>query len=220
MTELFLDHADRNIILPLLETGEFVGVTSNPEILNKNNVTPANVAGFVKDVFAAGAKTLCMQAWGLDAATMTDAGRKISSLDDRIIVKVPWTLEGRKAGLKLINEQIPVLATAVLTVGQVISAQASGVTAISPYLDSIDREYGNGIETLKLMEQIDGPGKMIVADVHSPQRVAQVFSTGVAGVTTEPPALVDLCDVAAALKAAERFETFNVDSDWVGSWGQ
>jgi len=218
MIELFLDHADRDLILPLLRTGEYKGVTSNPEIMNVNGVGPDNVREFAADVFEAGAEVLCMQAWGLESDVMYDAGKKLASVDDRVIVKVPWTLEGRKAGLRLIADDIPVLATAVLTIPQVISAQAAGVTALSPYLDSMERVYGNSLQTLDTMAKIEGPGRMVVADVHSPSRIAQVFDLGIYGVTTEPEALVAMCDVPSALEAAERFEGFNRDSDWQGSW--
>jgi len=218
MIELFLDHANRDLILPLLRTGEYKGVTSNPEIMNVNGIGADNVREFASDVFEAGAETLCMQAWGLEADVMHDAGKKLASVDDRVIVKVPWTLEGRKAGLRLISDGIPVLATAVLTLSQVISAQAAGVTALSPYLDSMERVYGNSLQTLDAMGKIEGPGRMIVADVHSPSRISQVFSLGIYGVTTEPEALVDMCDVPAALEAAERFEGFNRDTNWQNTW--
>ncbi|MFT4214244.1 MAG: transaldolase family protein [Microbacterium sp.] len=214
MPELFLDDANRDVILPLLETGEFTGVTTNPIILHRAGIGPSNVREFVSDVYSAGAQTLCMQVWGLDHSTMLDAGRKISSLDERMYVKVPWTLEGRKAGRQLIGEGVHVLATAVLSVSQVISAQSSGVSAISPYLDMIDREHGDAINTLRAMTRIDGPGKMIVADIHSPGRVAEVLATGVVGVTTEPDVLLGLCDVAAAQAAAEMFEKFNIETNW------
>jgi transaldolase len=57
------------------------------------------------------AQELQLQAWGLTSADLYSCGLDLMDLDQRIVVKLPITLEGAKAARRLIADGVPVTMT-------------------------------------------------------------------------------------------------------------
>ena len=62
---LYLDTADRAAAEELLGTGLFVGVTTNPTILQRSGLGIAAVPDIYKWATAAGVQEVFFQSWGL-----------------------------------------------------------------------------------------------------------------------------------------------------------
>jgi transaldolase len=71
----YLDTADRPAAEPLLATGLFAGLTTNPTILQRASRGVADIEHSYAWARAAGAKEIYFQTWGEDTATLVDAGR-------------------------------------------------------------------------------------------------------------------------------------------------
>ena|ERR1035437_2293889 len=208
MPQIFLDGADVEVIVPELRLGGIAGVTTNPEILAGAGITRESLGEFVLKILAAGAQAIFVQSWGLCADEMYRNAVGLQEIDPRIVVKIPWTDEGSRAGRRLVVYGASVLATAVFTVEQVISAQACGVHWIAPYVDSIERTGTPALGVLSRMSRVTGSATILAADVHTPARLADVLDSGIDAVTVEPEVWFGLNGDPNALAAAERFEGF------------
>lgn len=67
---LYIDSAEVSILGPLLKTGVFHGVTTNPLILKQAGVPMKQLSLLANRGFALGVKELFLQSWGEDVASL------------------------------------------------------------------------------------------------------------------------------------------------------
>lgn len=149
--KLYLDTADRSAAEPLLATGLFAGLTTNPTILRRAGLTVAAIPEIYKWATAAGAPEVFFQAWGDD---LLGRGRELRELGDEVVVKVTASVEGASACAALSAEGIPTLLTAVYAPGQAMIAAAAGATYIAPYLGRMTDSGRDGHGDVLAMQEI------------------------------------------------------------------
>ena len=101
MLDLFLDTADLDAARPLLATGVFSGVTTNPTLLVRAGVTTADLPSLVGDLREAGARTVFVQTWGSTTEEMLRNARQVRETCGDVGVKIPVTHAGIAATLRL-----------------------------------------------------------------------------------------------------------------------
>jgi TalC/MipB family fructose-6-phosphate aldolase len=151
MIKLYLDTADRSAAEPLLATGLFAGLTTNPTILRRAGLTVDAIPEIYKWATAAGAPEVFFQAWGDD---LLGKGRELRELGREVVVKVTASLPGSSACAALAAEGVPTLLTAVYAPGQAMIAAAAGATYIAPYLGRMTDAGRDGPGDVLAMQEI------------------------------------------------------------------
>ena len=154
MIKLYLDTADRAAAEPLLETGLFAGLTTNPTILRRAGLGVDAIPEIYRWATGAGAREVFFQAWGAD---LVGKGRELRDLGKEVVVKFVVSREGSAACARLAHET-PTLLTAVYAPGQAMIAAAAGATYIAPYLGRMTDAGRDAMgDVIAMQEVLPGP---------------------------------------------------------------
>ncbi len=86
--DLYLDTADRSLAEPLLRTGLFRGLTTNPTILERADLGVADVADVHAWAAATGVGEIFFQVWGRDVDPLVARGHELRELGPEVVVKL------------------------------------------------------------------------------------------------------------------------------------
>lgn len=209
---LFLDTADTREWQNWLSTGLFYGVTTNPLLLEKAQVTCSVevLKDLARQAFSLGAKEIQLQTWGTSVEALVNTGKRLAAIDDRVVVKVPITQVGTQAASQLIADGIRITLTGVYAVHQVLIAAALGADYAAPYLGRINDIGRNGRDDLVAMQQaIAGVGsttRILVASIRSVDDITFLATQGLDTFTFREAIATAFFDVAATNQAAIEFE--------------
>jgi transaldolase len=183
--ELYLDSADTTTLEPLLATGLFRGVTTNPLILQRAGVRLDGIPALVKWLLEQTDGDVFVQVTAQDADDIEREGRTLRAMSDRLVVKVPATRDGLTATRRLANAGVPTLVTAVYDARQAVLAAAAGAQWIAPYLGRMTEAGRDGHDQVARMVQVlRGSGtKTLVASIRSPEDVVTLAAAGADAVT-------------------------------------
>jgi transaldolase len=119
-------------------------------------------------------------------------GRKLRSVADNIVVKVPLTREGLRACKTLEQEGHPCNVTLCFSAVQALLAAKAGATFISPFLGRLDDNGQNGMELLReiraIYDNYDFQTQILAASIRSAAHVRDAALAG-ADCATIPPAV-------------------------------
>ena len=206
--KIFLDTADVAEIRRAAEAGLIDGVTTNPSLM-------AKVAGdrdpqeIFLEIAALVDGPVSAEVVALDAATMIQEGKKLSSLADNIVVKVPLTEDGLKACRALRNAGARVNVTLCFSVSQALLAAKAGASYISPFIGRIDDISGDGMELISQIKQVyDNYGvetEILAASARHPVHVVESMMIGADCCTIPPKVLWQLAKHPLTDIGLERF---------------
>lgn len=191
--DLYLDSADRTALEPLLATGLFRGVTTNPLILQRGAVrldaVPDLVAWLLERTSEVFVQTT---AHGVDA--IVREGHDLRALSDRLVVKVPATQDGLAATRRLADDGVPVLVTAVYDARQAVLAAAAGARWIAPYLGRMTESGRDGhAQVAQMVRVLEGTGtQVLVASIRTVDDVVTLAAAGAHAVTLGAAVAQDL----------------------------
>ena len=189
--KLFVDTANIEEIEVLLPLGIVDGVTTNPSLLAKARGEPQAVL-----------KTICERVGGpvsaevvaTDADGMIAEGRVLASLDERIVVKVPFGREGVQACGALSHDRIPVNVTLVFSPTQALLAAKAGATFVSPFVGRLDDIATSGMELVsqivKIYDNYEFTTEVLVASVRGPMHIVEAALMG-ADICTCPSKVIE-----------------------------
>lgn len=207
---LFLDSANLSRVQPLLKTGVFYGVTTNPLILKESGLPIAELPSFTQAVLQAGARAVFLQAWGCQTENLYQCGRFLASIDGRVVVKLPATQEGLSAASRLAAEGVHTCITAVYTPFQALLASAVGATFVAPYLGRINDSGRDGYAIIAKMaeslKRTDSRTEILAASIRSAADLVTLAQEGVRCITFSVPIAERLFQEPMTLEAAEAFE--------------
>lgn len=186
----YLDTADRAQAEPLLRSGLFAGLTTNPSILAGAGVLNRSIPELVDWASAAGAGTVFVQSWGSSQAELEDRGAWIQSLGSNVVVKVPATAAGIAASRTLTSGGARVLVTAVYAREQALPAMAAGAEFLAPYLGRMNDAGRDGTAEIAAIQQFitagGSPLKLLVASLRETAQIATLAGLGVSHFTLSP----------------------------------
>lgn len=192
MLDIYIDSADRALAEPLLRSGCFSGLTTNPTLLQAAGVGRQDLGELVNWAVDAGARKVFLQSWGATAEMLVTHGREMRTLGDRVVVKVPVTEAGIRAASILESEGTPVLVTAVYNSAQVLPAMAVDASYIAPYFGRMCDAGRNGLKEIGRMQQaISAAGsttRILVASLREPSDALALTALGVSDLTMAPAA--------------------------------
>jgi TalC/MipB family fructose-6-phosphate aldolase len=202
--KLYLDTADRAAAEPLLATGLFAGLTTNPAILRRAGLGVDAIPEIYRWATGAGAREVFLQAWGDD---LVGTGRKLRALGPEVVVKFSASIEGSTACATL-APQTPTLLTAVYNAGQALIAAAAGATYVAPYLGRmIDAGRAAMSDVIAMQEVLRDTGtRILVASVRDVPSMVALARHGVECFTFGPPVAGQFFDDELTASAVMEFE--------------
>lgn len=208
---LYVDSADPVAMRQALSTGYVAGVTTNPTLLRRAGLRRADIPLLVASAVEAGAGEIHLQVLAPTLETMISEGQWLHALDPaRVLVKVPATREGFRAGARLAAQGVGITVTAVYAVRQVVLAEAVGARYAAVYLGRM-RDAGQDplgiiggmVEVIRAQQMTV---RLLVASVRTPEDVEALAALGASCATLPPDLLLALPDVSATAEAARAFE--------------
>ena len=210
LVHLYLDTADRSAAEPLLATGLFTGLTTNPTILRRASSGIGDIPEIYRWATASGAHEVFFQAWGEDTPTLVERGRSLRELGEEVVVKLVASRAGTAACARLAADGIPTLLTAVYDPGQAIVAAAAGATYIAPYLRRLTAAGRDGTaDVLAMHELLTATGsrtKVLLASIPDVPSMVTLARRGVDCFTMGPSVAEQFFADELTAEAAATFE--------------
>ncbi|MEU7885966.1 transaldolase family protein [Microbispora bryophytorum] len=211
---LYVDSADRSAVEPLLATGLFTGVTTNPSLLARAGKTQEDLPAVFAWATAAGAQQVFMQTLGTTTTEIVTCGRRIRDLGPQAVVKIPASREGLAAARVLTDENVPILVTAVHHATQALLAQAAGAQFIAPYVGRMTDRGREGVAQTVLMQRLlsGASTRVLAASLRSGDDVAALAAAGVPDFALSAPLCEALLSDDLTIAAAAEFEA--IGASW------
>jgi transaldolase len=189
--KLFIDTGNLKEIEALVPLGIIDGITTNPSLLAKESADPREI---LKKICRLVQGPVSAEVVAKDTDGMLREGRELASIDEHIVVKVPFTKEGVKACKRLSDEGTRVNVTLVFSPTQALLAAKVGATFVSPFVGRLDDISTGGMDVVRqiveIYTQYDFRTEILVASVRHPIHVVDAARMG-ADICTCPAAIIE-----------------------------
>jgi transaldolase (EC 2.2.1.2) len=184
--KFFIDTANIAEIRKGMEMGLVDGVTTNPSLLAKEKRDPQDT---IREILSLVDGPVSLEVIAKESAGMCEEARRLASLGENVVVKIPMTEEGMKAVKKLSQENIKTNVTLVFQPLQALIAAKAGADYVSPFVGRLDDISTGGMEIVEdivtIYSNYGYETEIIVASVRSPMHVLQAARMG-ADIATIP----------------------------------
>jgi transaldolase len=191
--KLFIDSGNLKEIESLVPLGIIDGVTTNPSLMAKEGGDPRAITKRICEVVRG---PVSAEVVATDYARMVAEGRDLATIDQHIVVKVPFTRDGVRATHTLTSEGIRVNVTLIFSPTQALFAAKVGASYVSPFVGRLDDIASDGMDLIQRIVDIFGHygfgTQVLVASVRSPMHIVQAARMG-AHVCTCPAAVIEAC---------------------------
>jgi transaldolase len=189
--KLFVDTGSIKEVAALAELGILDGATTNPSLLAKEGGDPRAI---VKEICRLLQGPVSAEVVATDAQGMIREGKSLATIDDHVVVKVPFGREGVKACKALSGEGIPVNVTLCFSASQALLAAKVGASYISPFVGRLDDIATDGMhlieEIVEIYDNYEFGTEVLVASTRHPIHIVQAARLG-ADICTCPAAVLD-----------------------------
>ena len=208
--KFLVDTADLEGIKRAYEIYACDGVTTNPSILAKTGQAPYKILLAIRELIGADA-ALHVQVTADRSEVMIEEAKAIASrLGKNTYIKVPVTTEGLKAIKALSADGFKITATAVYTTAQAYLAAKAGADFVAPYVNRIDNLGGDGIETVRKIQNIlenNGFGtQVLAASFKNSCQVMELCEYGIRSVTVASDVIENFIKNACVTSAVDDFQ--------------
>lgn len=209
--EIWLDTANENFVAHAAGLGVLHGITTNPTILALSTISPDEV---IASLLKLQEGLVAVQVLTDDAMEICRQAKKLFSISNRIIVKIPVTQNGLRAMYALKQEGIPTLATAVFEIQQAFLAFKAGASYLALYLGRIADTGKNPLQVISQIHAMklryDFKGKIMGAGIRELSTAMACLEMGVCAATLSEKIFSELVkDCEPTLLALEKFS-----ADW------
>jgi transaldolase len=184
--KFFIDTANVGEIRKGLNMGLVDGVTTNPSLLAKEKGDPDST---IREIVALVPGPVSLEVLSPEAAGMIEEARRLVSIGENVVVKIPMTEEGVKAVRVLSKERIKTNVTLIFQPLQALIAAKAGADYVSPFVGRLDDISTQGMEIVESIGTIYGnygfETEIIVASIRNPLHVLHAALMG-ADVATIP----------------------------------
>ena len=189
--KFFADTGNVKEIQALADLGIIDGVTTNPSLMAKEG---GDARAILKEICRVVQGPVSAEVVATDAAAMITEGKSLATIDDHIVVKVPFGKDGVKACKALSSEGKRVNVTLIFSPAQALLAAKVGATYVSPFVGRLDDIATSGMELIAQIVEIFGnyPYKteVLVASTRGPMHIVEAARMG-ADICTCPAAVID-----------------------------
>ena len=190
--KIFVDSANPETIEGLVPLRIVDGVTTNPSLLAKE---PGDPHATLTRICRAVGGPVSAEVVATDAEGMVTEGRRLASIDEHIVVKVPFGKAGVRACAALSDDGIRVNVTLVFSPAQALLAAKVGAAFVSPFVGRLEDIATDGMDLVgrivEIHENYDFETEVLVASVRGPAHVVEAARMG-ADVCTCPPKVIDM----------------------------
>ena len=186
-------------------------VTTNPTLMRRAGIRRADLPAFFNELLELGAKQVQAQVTFREADAMLEDARGLLAGFDlgQIVIKIPATRDGMRAGATLSAQGIPVTYTAVYAPEQAHFAAQLGAAYAAPYLGRLqDSGVGGRALITQMQSLLDRSGtetRLLVASIRSRDTYLDMLQIGVGAITIPPRMFSQLLDHEATLEAERVF---------------
>src|ERR1051325_1042187 len=189
--KLFANTGSLKDIEALAAIGILDGVTTNPSLLAKES---GDYKQILKQICQIVKGPVSAEVVATDTAGMSREGRELATIDEHIVVKVPFTKEGVKACKTLSSEGKRVNVTLIFSAAQAWLAAKVGAAYVSPFVGPLDDVGTTGMnlirEIVDIFDNFAFATGGLVASVRHPIHIIEAARMG-ADVVTCPPAVIE-----------------------------
>ncbi|OHR63170.1 fructose-6-phosphate aldolase [Bacillus sp. HMSC76G11] len=203
----FIDTANVEEIKEAQSLGILSGVTTNPSLVAKENVSFHDRLREITAIVPG--SSVSAEVISLKAEEMIEEGKELAEIAPNITVKVPMTPDGLKAVKALTDLGIKTNVTLIFNANQALLAARAGATYVSPFVGRLDDIGQNGMElisTIAQMFDIHGiESQIIAASIRHPMHVTEAALHG-AHIATIPFNVINqLCKHPLTDQGIEKF---------------
>jgi transaldolase len=191
--KLFIDSGNLKEIEALVPLGIIDGITTNPSLLAKEG---GDYRSILKKICQIVKGPTSAEVVATNADGIIREGRDLASIDEHIVVKVPFTRDGVKACKTLSSEGKRVNVTLIFSPTQALFAAKVGATFVSPFVGRLDDIATSGMgliqEIVEIFDNYEFPTEVLVASTRNPLHLVEAARMG-ADICTCPAALIEQC---------------------------
>ena len=189
--KFFLDTANVKQIKEAAGWGILDGVTTNPSLVAKEN---AKFEDLIKEICDIVLGPVSVESVSTKAEDIIEESRKLASLADNVVVKIPICLEGLKATKVLSQEGIHINTTLIFSSMQALLAAKAGTRYVSPFVGRLDDISHDGMnlvdEIVTIYDNYGMDTEIIVGSVRHPLHVVEAAIIG-ADIATIPFGVIE-----------------------------
>ena len=182
--EIFIDTADINEIKSAAKLSILDGVTTNPTILSRQELSPKES---LAEINAAIEGKVWYQVTSSKAEEMVKEAKEMISVISKPVIKLPMGFEALNACHRLSSEGIETNMTLVFSVSQALLAAKAGAAYVSPYVGRINDTGWSGTQLIKdivaAYDKQGFPTKVIGASLRGSHDIAEMALLGAKAVT-------------------------------------
>jgi transaldolase len=204
--KIFLDTANLEEIQKAAPLGIIDGITTNPSLIAKEGV-PAEEQ--IRRICAIAPGDVSAAVISTTAREMMEEGRRLASIHENVVVKVPLTRDGIAATAALSREGIRVNVTLCFSATQALLAAKAGAYIVSPFIGRVDDLAWPGIkvleEILAIYSRHNFSTQVLAASLRGTRHVVEAAKAGAHIVTLTPKILSRLFEHPLTEKGLDQF---------------
>jgi transaldolase len=208
--KFFIDTANLNEIKEANALGILDGVTTNPSLMAKENITGYDaIRQHYIDICNIVEGDVSAEVIATDFDGIIREGEELDSLHPNIVVKVPMIKEGVKAIRYFSDKGIKTNCTLIFSPGQALLAAKAGATYVSPFLGRLDDISTDSIQLIADIRVIfDNYGfetEILAASIRHPMHIVECAKIGADVVTTPLKPILALLNHPLTTSGLEKF---------------
>ena len=197
--KFFVDTANLDEIKEAQSLGILDGVTTNPSLMAKENITGSqNIINHYKKICEIVDGDVSAEVISTNFDGIIQEGEELAALHEQIVVKVPMISDGIKAIKYFSEKEIKTNCTLIFSAGQALLAAKAGATYISPFIGRIDDISSNGIglisEIRTIFDNYNFETEILAASIRGPMHIIDCAKIGADIVTTPLKSIKSLLD--------------------------
>ncbi|MGL4818508.1 MAG: fructose-6-phosphate aldolase [Bacilli bacterium] len=149
--KFFIDTANVEEIKRAHEMGILSGVTTNPSLVAKENVS---FHDRIKEITSIVSGSVSAEVIGLTLEEMIAEGEALARIAPQVTIKVPMTEAGLQAVSVFAQKGIATNVTLIFSANQALLAARAGATYVSPFIGRLDDIGYDGVQLVSDIAQI------------------------------------------------------------------
>ncbi|MDH7476069.1 MAG: fructose-6-phosphate aldolase [Microgenomates group bacterium] len=178
--KIFIDSANLAEIKEAVSWGIIEGATTNPTLMAKEK--NQSLKKISQEICRIVPGPVSLEGNASQAEEIIKEAKILAKIANNVVVKIPMTIEGIKAVIKLNKEGIKTNVTLVFSANQALIAAKAKATYVSPFLGRLDDIGQSGLllieEIKKIYKNYQFNTKIIAASIRNPDHVKQVALIG------------------------------------------
>ncbi|MGM0479708.1 MAG: fructose-6-phosphate aldolase [Bacteroidota bacterium] len=208
--KFFIDTANLDEIKEANDLGILDGVTTNPSLMAKENITgKQNITKHYRDICHEVNGPVSAEVIATDYKGIIEEGEALADLHHNIVVKVPMIPDGVKAIRHFSDNGIRTNCTLIFSAGQALLAAKAGATYVSPFIGRLDDISADGIALIAQMRRIFDnyafDTEILAASVRHPMHIIECAELGADVMTGPLKAILQLTQHPLTDKGLEQF---------------